>query len=104
MSDDITALSATEMAAAIREKRLSAQDVTTAHLARIEEINPTLNSVCTMNPARSTPDTTEQHWTRQQQSTGGSPRASGLPPFYVPVPMLVLARFLGRADPAVAHQ
>ena len=28
----------------------------------------------------------------------------GLPPFYVPVPMLVLARFLGRADPAVAHQ
>ena len=51
MSDDITALSATEMAAAIREKRLSAQDVTTAHLARIEEINPTLNSVCTMNPA-----------------------------------------------------
>ena len=51
MSDDITALSATEMAAAIREKRLSAQDVTTAHLARIEEINSTLNSVCTMNPA-----------------------------------------------------
>ena len=30
--------------------------------------------------------------------------AGGLPPFYVPVPMLVLARFLGRADPAVAHQ
>ena len=29
---------------------------------------------------------------------------AGLPPFYVPVPMLVLARFLGRADPAVAHQ
>ena len=29
---------------------------------------------------------------------------TGLPPFYVPVPMLVLARFLGRADPAVAHQ
>ena len=27
-----------------------------------------------------------------------------LPPFFVPVPMLVLARFLGRADPAVAHQ
>ncbi len=26
-----------------------------------------------------------------------------LPPFYVPVPMLVLARFLGRADPAVAR-
>ena len=25
--------------------------------------------------------------------------AFGLPPFYVPVPMLVLARFLGRADP-----
>ena len=31
-------------------------------------------------------------------------RKCGLPPFYVPVPMLVLARFLGRADPAVAHQ
>ncbi len=28
---------------------------------------------------------------------------SDLPPFYVPVSMLVLARFLGRADPAVAH-
>ena len=25
------------------------------------------------------------------------------PPFFVPVAMLVLARFLGRADPAVAH-
>ena len=35
-------------------------------------------------------------------SAGGTP--VGLPPFYVPVPMLVLARFLGRADPAVAHQ
>ena len=31
-------------------------------------------------------------------------RSNGLPPFFVPVPMLVLARFLGRADPAVAHQ
>jgi len=26
------------------------------------------------------------------------------PPFYVPVAMFVLARFPGRADPAVAHQ
>ena len=34
----------------------------------------------------------------------GGYQGIGLPPFYVPVPMLVLARFLGRADPAVAHQ
>ena len=34
----------------------------------------------------------------------GAELRRGLPPFYVPVPMLVLARFLGRADPAVAHQ
>ncbi len=27
----------------------------------------------------------------------------GLPPFFVPVAMLVLARFQGRAEPAVAH-
>ncbi len=30
-------------------------------------------------------------------------RRLDLPPFFVPVAMLVLARFLGRADSAVAH-
>lgn len=50
MSDEITGLSAREMARAVAEKRLSAREVAEAHLARIEAINPTLNAVCTLNP------------------------------------------------------
>ncbi len=37
--------SATDLAKAIREKRLSSQDVIQAHLDRIEAVNPLVNAV-----------------------------------------------------------
>ncbi len=51
MSDEITHLTATEMAAQISNRELSAKTVMAVHLARIEAINPTLNAICTMNEA-----------------------------------------------------
>ncbi|MDP6709277.1 MAG: amidase [Alphaproteobacteria bacterium] len=49
MTDEITHLSATEIAAQIRAKELSARTVMAVHQARIEAINPTLNAICTLN-------------------------------------------------------
>ena len=42
---DLWQLSATEIADAVRSKRLSAVEVTQAHLTRIADINPTVNAV-----------------------------------------------------------
>ena len=38
--DDLCALTAVELAARIRAKQVSAREVMTAHLARIERVNP----------------------------------------------------------------
>ena len=46
----ITALSARKMVAEIKKRRISACELTGAHLERIEKINPTVNSICTLNP------------------------------------------------------
>jgi amidase len=51
-TDDITSLSAVEMAAHIRRKDLSAREVLEAHLARIERINPGVNAIVTLVPER----------------------------------------------------
>ena len=50
MYDDFAWMEATEMAAAIRAKRLSPVDVTTALLERIERLNPALNAYCLTTP------------------------------------------------------
>lgn len=42
---DLWRMSATEIADAVRSKRLSALEVTQAHLARIDAVNPTINAV-----------------------------------------------------------
>lgn len=42
---DLWRMSATEIADAVRSKRLSAVEVTQAHLARIRDVNPTINAV-----------------------------------------------------------
>ena len=47
-SDELCYMPAAEMAAAIREKRLSPVEVVEAVLARIEQINPRLNAYCTV--------------------------------------------------------
>ncbi|MFL6716118.1 MAG: amidase [Burkholderiaceae bacterium] len=49
MNDDLCFLSAVEMAAQIRAGRLSAREVMTAHLARIEAVNPQVNAIVTLH-------------------------------------------------------
>lgn len=48
MSDDLCYLSAVELAAAIRAKKVSPIDATRAVLERIERLNPKLNAFCTV--------------------------------------------------------
>jgi aspartyl-tRNA(Asn)/glutamyl-tRNA(Gln) amidotransferase subunit A len=47
-SDELCWLSATELAGAIRRKKISPVEVVDAVLARIERLNPTLNAFCTV--------------------------------------------------------
>ena len=42
--------SASEMAAAVKKKRLSPVEIVDAHLARIEKVNPKVNAYCTVVP------------------------------------------------------
>src|SRR5499425_1496469 len=60
--DELIYTSATAIAQAIREKRVSATEVVEAHLQRIEAVNPTLNAVVhTIGPrARLEPLATDQ--------------------------------------------
>ncbi len=50
MNDAIVDKSATELAALISARSLGAVEVTEAFLARIEDVNPTVNAICTLNP------------------------------------------------------
>src|SRR2546421_291808 len=45
-------LTATELAARIRARELSAREVMEAHLAQIERVNPTVNAIVTLLPER----------------------------------------------------
>jgi amidase len=54
--DEITRLSAVELAARIRRKDLSAREVMTAHLERIERINPQVNAIVTLVAERALAD------------------------------------------------
>jgi amidase len=47
-ADDITSLSAVEMAARIKRKELSAREVLEAHLTRIGRVNPRVNAIVTL--------------------------------------------------------
>jgi amidase len=47
-ADDLCDLSAVELVARIRRKQVSAREVMTAHLARIERTNPTVNAIVTL--------------------------------------------------------
>lgn len=49
-ADDITAMSAVELASRIRRKSLSAHEVLEAHLTRIERVNPRVNAIVTLVP------------------------------------------------------
>src|SRR5262245_41031133 len=47
-SDELCDLSASDLAARIRRKEVSAREVMTAHLARIERVNPRVNAIVTL--------------------------------------------------------
>src|SRR5579872_466334 len=49
-SEDLCFLSATEQAALIRQKRLSARELMHAHLRQIARLNPRLNAIVTLLP------------------------------------------------------
>ena len=49
MADDLLEMAASELAAAIGARQLSASEAVHAMLAQIETYNPTLNAVCTLN-------------------------------------------------------
>ncbi|MYV97842.1 amidase [Streptomyces sp. SID3343] len=50
MTDDITHLDATDLAARIRRRELSSREVVQAHLDRIAEVNPAINAIVTLDP------------------------------------------------------
>jgi amidase len=50
MSGEITTMSAGALAEAIRTRVLSSQEVVEAHLARIDEVNPTVNAIVSYAP------------------------------------------------------
>ena len=54
--DEITRLSAVELAARLRRKDLSAREVMTAYLARIERVNPQVNAIVTLVADRALAD------------------------------------------------
>ena len=48
MSDELIALSARDMAAGIREKKFSSEELVAAHIAQIEATSPAINAVVAM--------------------------------------------------------
>lgn len=54
MRNDLCRLSATELVRLMRSKEVSAREVTAAHLARIEAVNPVLNAVVTLHAEEAT--------------------------------------------------
>jgi len=51
-SDELCALTAVDLADRIRRKQCSAHEVMTAHLSRIERVNPKVNAIVTLVPER----------------------------------------------------
>ena len=52
MSEELHYRSATELAAMLRAKQVSAREVVTAHLDRIERLNPRVNAIVTLTAER----------------------------------------------------
>jgi len=54
--EELTLLSAVELAAAMRSKRVSAREVMAAHLAQIDRVNPKVNAIVTLVAERAMAD------------------------------------------------
>src|SRR5437762_11221239 len=66
-AEDLCNLSATELAARIRRKDVSAREVMSAHLARIERVNPKINAIVTLVADRAMADAAKAD---EQQAKG----------------------------------
>ena len=77
MADDLCFRSAGTLARLIREGELSAREVTEAHLARIEQVNPAVNAVATLvaDQARAAADAAD----RRRASGAALPVLHGVP-------------------------
>ena len=75
--DDPTRAGALELAAEIHAGRATAGEVVAAHLARIEELNPIVNAVCTLNPDA----VAEAEAVDARNRAGGAPRPFDGVPF-----------------------
>ncbi len=67
-SDELCTLTAIELAQRIRKKQVSVRDVMSAHLARIERVNPTINAIVTLVADRAMADAAKAD---EQQAHGG---------------------------------
>ena len=67
--DEICDLAATDLAARIRRKQLSAREVMSAHLARIERVNPKINAIVTLVAERAMADAKRAD---EHQARGGA--------------------------------
>jgi amidase len=67
--DELCDLTAVELAARIRRKQLSAREVMTAHLARIERTNPKINAIVTLVADRAMADANRAD---EHQARGGT--------------------------------
>jgi amidase len=71
MMDDLCRRSATELAQLIRDKKVSPTEVLEAHLAAIEEVNPTLNAFVTVDAEKA------RGWAKEQEAAIMAGSATG---------------------------
>ena len=77
MSDDLCLLSAVEQARALRDGKCSARELVTAHLERIERVDPLVNAIVTRTPERALAAADEAD--RLRAWGGDLPKLHGLP-------------------------
>jgi amidase len=70
-AEDLCALSALDLAARIQKRDVSARDVMTSHLARIERVNPKVNAVVTLVADRAMADAARADERQAQGATLG---------------------------------
>lgn len=69
--DELCDLTALDLASRIRRKQVSAREVMTAHLARIERVNPTINAIVTLVAERAMADAAKaDEWQARGQPLG----------------------------------
>jgi len=54
MIEELTKLSASQIAAKTADRSISASEVISAYLSRVETVNPAVNAICTLNPTLET--------------------------------------------------